>query len=192
MSCTDNTQCLAGHACVAGTCIALKGNGMPCSGGNECMSTFCADGVCCNNACTGTCQACTAAKKGGVGSDGTCGNIAQGLDPDNECGPFTCDGGGACVTNCAGKSSLCESGSYCDVSGSCIPKVSNGTACLTAAQCLSGFCADGFCCDTACLGTCQACSAFAKGGGSDGTCGNVPSGTACGGGKHCSASGMCQ
>src|SRR5262249_34115460 len=54
-------------------------------------------GVCCDTACTGECTACTAVKKGS-GKDGTCGTIAAGTDPDDECpGAVTCNGVGACV-----------------------------------------------------------------------------------------------
>jgi hypothetical protein len=52
--------------------------------------------VCCSSACNGVCVACSAAKKGS-GSDGTCGAIAGGTDPDNECpGTSNCNGAGAC------------------------------------------------------------------------------------------------
>jgi hypothetical protein len=44
-----------------------KGNGEACTAGAECASTTCADGVCCNSACTGQCQACD-----GDGTKGVC------------------------------------------------------------------------------------------------------------------------
>ena len=68
-----------------------------CTLGAQCESGFCADGVCCDTSCTATCVACTTAKKGG-GADGTCGNVAAGMDPDSECSGATpnCNGAGAC------------------------------------------------------------------------------------------------
>jgi hypothetical protein len=48
--------------------------------------------------------------------------------------------------------------------------VATGKACASDGQCLSSRCADGVCCGGACDGGCVACSAAAKGGGSDGTC----------------------
>jgi hypothetical protein len=76
-----------------GVCLP---NGAACTTSSECTSTSCVDGVCCNTACAGTCQACSAVKKGS-GIDGTCGNIANLTDPDNECtGAQTCNGSGAC------------------------------------------------------------------------------------------------
>src|SRR5439155_181355 len=113
-ACTAGRHCLVGsdctslvcspttHICEAPTCSDGVKNGsetdVDCGGGactacatakrslagSDCQSFNCADGVCCNSACTGTCQACTAAKKGS-GSDGSCGTIGNGLDPDNEC-----------------------------------------------------------------------------------------------------------
>jgi hypothetical protein len=50
--------------------------------------------VCCDSACDGTCMGCTSTLTGG--SDGTCGFIPAGLDPDAECGMSACNGTGAC------------------------------------------------------------------------------------------------
>ena len=60
--------------------------------------------MCCNTACTASCQACSAAKKG-AGANGTCGNVVAGQDPDNDCAQEaastcgkdgTCNGTGGC------------------------------------------------------------------------------------------------
>lgn len=93
-SCTVNGDCVAGFDCASGVC--KKSQGQTCSLNNECASAFCVDNVCCNSACSGVCQACSAAKNGGV--NGACGNIANNTDPDNECsgGLGTCNGAGAC------------------------------------------------------------------------------------------------
>ena len=93
-TCATNSNCASGFYCSGSTCVALKAAGALCSSGSECLSGNCVDGVCCNTACAGTCQACTAVKKGS-GADGTCGNIASGADPDNECAG-NCNGAGAC------------------------------------------------------------------------------------------------
>ena len=155
--------------CGGGTCPAC-GIAKHCAAGGDCQSANCADGVCCNSACTGTCQACTAAKKGS-GSDGSCGVIGNGRDPDNECpGTGTCNGVGACINPI-------------------------GTACVSNTECQSGSCRDGVCCDTSCTGLCQACSAAKKGTGSDGTCGNISGGTdpdnECAGTAVCNGNGTC-
>src|SRR6185503_10492409 len=61
-----------------------------------CGGTQACDGMNgCNTACTGLCQACSALKNGGA--NGTCGNIPNNTDPDNECsgGSSKCNGMGA-------------------------------------------------------------------------------------------------
>lgn len=100
-SCQSGSDCVAGYTCTNSVCTnALLANGQPCTMASQCTSNSCRDGVCCASACMGFCRACTAAKKG-YGSDGTCGDIAAGLDPDNECpapgdGGNSCDGSGNC------------------------------------------------------------------------------------------------
>lgn len=53
------------------------------------------------------------------------------------------------------------------------------TPCNVPANCDTGFCVDGVCCDSACTGSCQACSAAAKGQGTDGVCGLKVAGKVC-------------
>ncbi|MEQ9318318.1 MAG: hypothetical protein RIF41_04130, partial [Polyangiaceae bacterium] len=77
-----------------GMCSLLSPNGAPCSAPSQCLSGFCVDGVCCGTACTGSCEACSAAKNGGT--NGTCGPVPAGQDPDGECAGV-CDGALACV-----------------------------------------------------------------------------------------------
>src|SRR5205823_3181802 len=48
LSCTVDVNCISGDYCSAGACVAKKANGSACAGGNECTSTNCADGFCCN------------------------------------------------------------------------------------------------------------------------------------------------
>jgi hypothetical protein len=56
-------------------------NGTACQLGSECASTFCADGVCCESACSGTCESCGLAEKG------KCAPVPSGQDPQKECLP---------------------------------------------------------------------------------------------------------
>lgn len=51
----------------------------------ECDSRHCADGLCCENSCEGTCRACDL-----VGSEGMCTEVPDGDDPDLECNDYTC------------------------------------------------------------------------------------------------------
>jgi hypothetical protein len=69
--------------------------------GTQCLSGHCADNVCCDVACTSPCQACVAAKT--PSANGTCANIDDNTDPDEECsgggGSFVCCSG-ACANGC--------------------------------------------------------------------------------------------
>jgi hypothetical protein len=136
----------------AGTCGTTCASGKQCNVDTDCGTGHCADGVCCNSTCTGTCQACSAAKKGG-GPDGVCGSIALGLQDANA-------------------ASTCLGNNACDGANHC--KKIDGQSCSLNSDCVNGSCADGVCCNTACTGTCLACSALKKGGGADGVCGNIP------------------
>ncbi|MBW2529308.1 MAG: hypothetical protein JRI23_34345 [Deltaproteobacteria bacterium] len=78
-----------------------------------------------------------------------------------------------------------------------------GSACEFPGLCATGFCVDGVCCESECADPCTACSASAKGSGSDGECGPVPEGTdprdgcvarapsTCGTIGHCDGAGEC-
>ncbi|MBK9265465.1 MAG: hypothetical protein IPM54_37475 [Polyangiaceae bacterium] len=125
-------------------------NGTACTLGSECDSTFCIDGVCCDNACTGTCSACTATLKG-QGVDGVCGPIKANTDPQNECPAGACYGNGSCRRD-------------------------NGQPCASGSECMSSVCADNVCCDLACTGICMACTTTLKGQGADGSCGPIMNG----------------
>ncbi|MBK9263491.1 MAG: hypothetical protein IPM54_27255 [Polyangiaceae bacterium] len=171
----DN-ECTNGECTGAGACNSPQqpaADGTPCASAAQCASGFCTDGVCCSGACNDPCLACTAAKKG-QGSDGACGPIIAGTDPDSECPTSDCNGAGACITPM---------------------NLPNGTSCAASSECASGHCVDGLCCDDACTGSCLACTAAKKGQGSDGTCGPIKYDTdpeeECYGGA-CNGSGGCQ
>jgi hypothetical protein len=63
-------------------------NGVTCAANSDCQSGFCTDGVCCNNACAGTCEKCSL-----TGSVGTCSPIPANTDPEMECVPVVSDAG---------------------------------------------------------------------------------------------------
>ncbi|HEY0708400.1 MAG TPA: hypothetical protein VGG33_16455, partial [Polyangia bacterium] len=91
--------------------------GARCGCNEECSSNQCVDGVCCNSACTGTCQACNVA-----GRAGTCSPLPDGAAPvvpgqclgeaAATCGlDGLCDGRGACRRHPDG--TVCDEG-RCD------------------------------------------------------------------------------
>lgn len=118
--------------------------GSPCSRNGQCMSGFCApEGVCCNRACTGSCEACNL-----PGSAGTCSNVPAGGMPAGShasCGPDaqstcmrdgTCDGNGGCHLwsdvvcmpgSCDPGTNKATAPSKCDGMGTCV--ASNAVAC---------------------------------------------------------------
>jgi hypothetical protein len=96
--CTTDSQCPSGLRCVDGGCAAVSDNGANCVTKTDCYSRNCVDGVCCDRACTGECEACTVALKG-YGVDGVCKPIGAGLDPESECPaevPASCGYTGKC------------------------------------------------------------------------------------------------
>ncbi len=148
--------------------------GGACTRGGECTSDYCIDGVCCNVATCGGCQACSAAKKGS-GADGTCGNIGDGLPP---AGPGQCVAG-----TCVGNTGTVIGAHVCNGSGQC--RVGATTMCApfacnaSPAACKTTCATDGDCvstahCDTG-TSTCKT---------------DLDAGTACTRGAQC-ASGFC-
>src|SRR6185437_6371133 len=204
-ACMSDADCSTGTYCdlASGNCLPIKTGGAACAKADECQSAFCADGVCCDTACTGTCQACTAAKKGS-GADGTCGTIAAGTDPDGECDDQgapscgtngSCDGSGACAKypmgtlcgspSCSGSTEtnapVCDGAGTCTPSGmtSCAPYVCGMTVCnsmcATDTECVSGdYCSTGACVAKKGNGsTCAAADQCASGNCADGVCCNT-------------------
>ena len=130
--CATDSACERTQYCASsGTCQPRKARGMACNpplsckvaGCRECFDPdtdgFCADGVCCDTACNGTCQACVAAlKQSGVAS-GTCGATKSGLDPHNEC---------------TAESTPCGADGQCNGTGACHGRQPAGVSC-GAGQC---------------------------------------------------------
>ncbi|MBK7402465.1 MAG: hypothetical protein IPJ34_41100 [Myxococcales bacterium] len=127
--------------------------GIACAKNTDCATGFCTDGVCCDTACTGQCEACDA-----TGSVGTCTAVAGAPHaPRTAC---VAAGTGVCARACDGKdrtqcnfgaktvecsAATCASGSAtaastCDGAGNCptptktdcAPYACGGTACKTS------------------------------------------------------------
>jgi hypothetical protein len=156
-------------------CSNRCAQGKRCLGNSDCGSGFCVDGVCCNTACDGACEACSSSKKG-AGPDGVCGAIQANTDPDNECDDEgaascgqngSCNGAGACAlygagTNCAAASCAgttltpartCDGQGTCQSASttSCAPYTCGVDACRTTCA-VDVDCAAGSYCNT--LGQC--------------------------------------
>jgi hypothetical protein len=89
------TSCAPGERCASSLrCESLHGLGEACTMDDECLMGTCVDGVCCSGGCDGVCESCAL-----PGSEGSCTQIASGVDPYEECsGARVCNGAGACGT----------------------------------------------------------------------------------------------
>ncbi|MCC6648804.1 MAG: hypothetical protein IT374_24965 [Polyangiaceae bacterium] len=153
--CASHAQCQSGFYCNSqGACVATQPGGAACSEAAQCKSGFCVDGVCCDAACDGTCQACAASKTGQP--DGKCSNATDGSDPHNTCAKDAgnlcgadglCDGQGQCRTF-ATTAQACgpttctagvTSGKLCDGFGTCAN--GQGTKCQAGYGCNGNACA---------------------------------------------------
>lgn len=137
--CAANAYCAPNGTCqprkaIAATCDPTANcKSPPC---RECASGFCADGVCCDKACDGACDACTAALKTS-GDDGTCGPQKEGATPVH----------GTCT---ADDPLTCKRDGKCTASGGCRLYYPPGQKC--GASTCTGNAVTGFSCDG--TGTC--------------------------------------
>jgi len=168
-SCTSNEDCAPGNLCMNGMCTGLRPNGGMCGAAGECQSGNCVDGICCNTACNGQCEACDVA-----GSLGTCSAVTGAPHGQRT----ACMGEGTCASVCDGtareacafpgstrecRAAACADGvatapASCDGMGACpavvttpcSPYTCADTACRTActqdSDCAMGFtCTNGMC-----------------------------------------------
>jgi hypothetical protein len=177
-SCALDADCVGTHYCSNNVCTLKIAQGGVCATNNQCGTGFCTDGFCCNSACGATCQACSNAKTGGT--NGSCGNVTGGQDPDNECAAIACQTGACSGTGatCGFSSSgtLCGSAQgcaagvqtnqdTCNASGTCVDQgtincgvyACNGAGLICNTSCaVVGDCASGFVCKPA-TNTCVQC-----------------------------------
>jgi MYXO-CTERM domain-containing protein len=113
-TCSDDSQCLAGHFCKGDNCVELEGLGEPCPASGACVSGLvCEDGVCCGEACEAD-SSCDAVP-------GFCKKLAGAeCKLDAHCGSGYCADGVCCESACAGQ---CEACNLVDHVGQCRPVV---------------------------------------------------------------------
>ncbi len=120
MSCTNDGGCDVSAHCTTsgtpGTCEPDAGPGGFCNSNTDCVSGFCVDNVCCNNACTGACRACDLPNK-----VGTCSFVDSGQDPDAECPGVSCTGyyAGWTGDSCYRKADVSAAAASCNGAGAC-------------------------------------------------------------------------
>ena len=161
-ACTSNEQCIPPNSCGENGNISSCGpkpRGADCSSDNECASTHCAQGKCCDKACTGACTACNL-----PASTGTCTDVQSGADPQGICATTaqsTCGTTGMCAAGqCAlyPDTTVCKAGS-CELGGPPSPALTPPSRCDGAGKCVTPSdqgCAPGRCDPTSlmCVNTC--------------------------------------
>ncbi len=169
--CAGDGDCVSGFICTGGLCVPPAETGAACRSGRQCASGFCADGVCCNEPCSGQCEACAL-----DGRLGTCSAVSG--DPVGDRPPCvgedqapctgTCDGATraacvyptsiVCATTCADAGTV---ESTCDGLGACVegaaescePYACNTTTGRCRTNCrVSAECAAGFACEVGSAG----------------------------------------
>ena len=156
--CNSSGQCVPGGqtTCSTGACNSAetgcstgKALGTSCSQGTECSSGFCAGSVCCNRACNGACEQCSAASLGQCTyKTGTqclaatsCANAAVCSGSSGTCpSPTPKPSGTACGNmGCSGST---QSGATCNGAGSC--------GASTTRECYPYACVSGSGCKSSC------------------------------------------
>ncbi|WP_437600995.1 kelch repeat-containing protein [Sorangium sp. So ce590] len=121
--------------------------GEACGAGCECQTGFCVDGVCCDTACEGACDAC--AEAAGASADGTCSPVTgRACDDGNDCtSDDACDAG-----TCAGEAddaATCDDGNDCTrdacSGGECVSTPDDTAACEGRGLCTISSCRGGAC-----------------------------------------------
>ena len=106
---------------VESECLPVDPRGAPCIEDDTCSSQHCADGVCCDTACDGTCESCLGPHTGVI--SGTCAPLPENTDPQTECvspPTSTCSGWRSC-------------------------KGTLGAICAHGEECLSDYCSNTIC-----------------------------------------------
>ncbi len=169
-TCASAADCIDGYTCTSGACVTTmttgRKDGEACAEASQCTSANCVDGVCCNVACDGQCQACDVPGKVGTCAviagaphgarvkcgDGACAGKCDGVDSQRCVYPAA---GGACESACVSEALETRG---CDGKGACIamsttpcaPYICQGSACGTTcaknADCApASVCSDGKC-----------------------------------------------
>ena len=169
---------------------ARLANGAACSGNGQCLSSFCVDGLCCDLACDGQCQACDV-------TPGVCSTVGSGQPHGAR--PACSGAGSTCGGSCGSSPTACD---YPDTTLSCRAQSCSASVQTAAATCdghgacpapQTTSCGAFKCSGTSCYTTCTSgnseCVAPAVC--ISGSCmGQLANGTACSGNGDCT-SGFC-
>lgn len=166
--CTDLSDCAPGYVCLDKHCKEPLHDGKACVSDNDCASSFCVQGVCCNETCNGGCKSCKAQDT--MESDGICSNVIAGKDPKDACSDGT-------------EGELCRPDGYCDGNGQCHKHAQEGTTCGST-QCMNNTWKGGTCdAQGNCLQTESPCGLY--------KCVTTACPTSCGADAECIAGYVC-
>ncbi|WP_245767251.1 choice-of-anchor A family protein [Stigmatella erecta] len=211
--CRADADCASGFYCADSRCTAQRENGASCTSAQECSTGLCVDGVCCNSACEGACDACDL-----EGHLGTCSLVSSSVQCRSAAGAcdvaeFCTGSSAACPMDakkpasaeCRGAEGACDVAEHCTGSSNDCPVdgyASSTTQCRGAeGECdVAEYCpGSGASCPAngvqasgvACTADSNACTSDVCDGA--GGCGHplLPAGTACGSGQVCNAAGQC-
>jgi hypothetical protein len=172
------------YGCNGTVCATAKPQGTVCASTAECATGLsCADGYCCNNTCTASCQACNVA-----GSLGACTTLVSGEAP--HAGHTACSGSSPCKGSCNGSSSSCT---YPGAETTCVQ-----ASCTGQTQALAASCAGNGTCTPATTKPCNGygcngavCAAGTNQGGSCSTTAQCAAGLYCTDGVCCTTQTSC-
>ncbi|MET0794444.1 MAG: MYXO-CTERM sorting domain-containing protein, partial [Polyangiaceae bacterium] len=198
-NCTADAQCAADAYCQAGKCTPKGKPANKCTTDKQCGSGHCADGVCCDTACTGQCEACSGVPDAKAGTCSPVTGAPLGEKPacaaaDAVCGG-SCDGKnrlsciypaqgkvcrpGACVDGQATVNASCDGHGACPAAltipctQGCEGSVCAGDECVSDTDCNDDkkYCAAGVCTIKGVPGSaCSSASACQTGFCTDGVC----------------------
>lgn len=153
-SCSSSSDCDSTHYCSGNQCVPRVVRGGTCSATGQCVSGLtCVDGVCCNSACSGQCQACDV-------NPGTCTTVPSGQPHGDR--PACGSDGTLCAGSCNG--TVTTSCFYPGASTECIAaSCADGvetlrSVCNAAGRCnpkQTADCSPFSCGPTACFGNCS-------------------------------------
>jgi len=151
-----------------------KADGQVCAEPSECLSENCVSGLCCNAACTDSCD------KGVLAhaecSTGTCKTTGK------SCNEYLCADDKSCATSCTDHAD-CAGGYRCE-EPNCVPKGDKGDPCTTDVECAKDHCIDQVCCAV------DDCTPYRCG--PEGACRETCSSSGeCASGHTCISSGQC-
>ena len=138
-ACQADTDCQKqGHYCAAkggaGECTPKKPLAQECADPSQCLSGFCAQGVCCQTACDNPCNACNLEESGGQCEPKPEGALCDdGIEctVSDQCAQGECTG----TVDCSSHDNACNPG-YCDQdSGGCKSDLPKGK-CIIDEQCI--------------------------------------------------------